>query len=312
MLTGASGMLGFQVARLLAAGKRHQVVMPVRRQVAALAGLGPGVETVASDLGESGDLENLFARYRPDVVVHCAASGLRPPRPSWPAMEHFNVDATVRLFEQYCRSGATHFIHVGTGLVYRPQERPIREDDPVETLQPYAATKAAADLLLQAAAVECGRPLTIVRPFAFTGSGDFLPRLFPGLFHAAASGTAFAMTPGLQVRDFCALADIARAIVLCVDHSPATIIEKFNLGGGLAMTLRQWVASVCSELEIDVEIQLGGLPYPPFDAMYLVADIERAEKLLDWRPMVRVSYAAWELAREIAPELPMRKPERFL
>jgi dTDP-glucose 4,6-dehydratase len=227
-------------------------------------------------------------------------------------MEPFNIDTTLRLFERYCRSEAHHFVHVSTGLVYRLQGRPIREDDPVETWQPYAATKAAADMLLQAAAVEYGRTLTIVRPFAFTGSGDFLPRLFPSLFHAAASGTPFSMTPGNQVRDFCAVADIARAIVLCVDHTPATQIEKFNLGGGVPMSLRQWVESVCSDLALEVEVQIGKIAFPAHDPMHLVADIGRAERFLGWRPTTRLSFAAWELAHEIAAGLAMRKPERSL
>jgi UDP-glucose 4-epimerase len=79
----------------------------------------------------------------PDVVVHCAASGLRPPRASWFEMMSFNVETTLRIFETYCNLPASQFIYISTGLVYREQQRPLREDDPIESLQPYGASKAA-------------------------------------------------------------------------------------------------------------------------------------------------------------------------
>jgi nucleoside-diphosphate-sugar epimerase len=311
LLTGASGTLGFNVARLLAVDKRYHVTLPVRRLLPALSALGPQLELVQMELREQSSIEDLLARTAPDVIVHCAASGLRPPRASWFELVSFNVETTLRLFESYCASRAAHFIHVSTGLVYRQQGRPIRESDPMQTLHPYGASKAAADLLLQAAAVEFGRSLTIVRPFAFTGVSDFRPRLFPSLIHAASVREPFAMTAGEQIRDFCAAEDIAQAIVLCVDRVPEIQIEEFNLGGGVPISVRRLVETVCSELSLDVKIQFGQSTLQSYDPMHLVADISTARQTLGWHPTTRLSYAVWELAQEMAPELSLRKPERF-
>jgi nucleoside-diphosphate-sugar epimerase len=309
LLTGATGTLGFNLARLLAHNTRYHVVLPVRRVMPCLAGLGPQLETVRMDLSDQSQVEELLRRVQPDVIIHCAASGLRVPRQSWLELVDFNVGTTLRLFESYCRSQASHFIHVSTGRVYLEQRRPIHENDPVGTLHPYAASKAAADLLLQAAALASGRRLTIVRPFAFTGLRDFEPRLFPSLFHAAAARAPFPMTAGSQVRDFCAAADIARAVLLCVERTFVVQIERFNLGGGVPRTVRQWIETVCAELELTVEVQFGQIAGPPHDPTYLVADIEEARNKLGWSPKTPLSYAVWELAREAAPGLPLRKPE---
>jgi nucleoside-diphosphate-sugar epimerase len=312
LLTGASGTLGFNIARLLATDVNCHLLLPVRRPLPYLAALGPQIELVPLELRDKKSVEDLLARTDPDVIVHCAASGLRPPRASWFELISFNVETTLRLFESYCLSRVSHFIHVGTGLVYRPQGRPIRESDPVETLHPYGASKAAADLLLQAAAVEFGRTLTIIRPFGFTGLQDFRPRLFPSLLHAALAREPFAMTSGEQIRDFCAVEDIAQAIVLSIDRVPEAQIEKFNLGGGGATRVRQLVETVCSELGLQVQIQFGQNPSPPYDPAYLVADISAARQALGWYPTTRLSYAVWELAQEMAPELSLQKPERSL
>ncbi len=85
----------------------------------------------------------------------------------------FNVESTMRLFQMNCRfDHHSHFIYISTGLVYRDQQRPLTEDDPIGTRHPYGASKAAADLMLQAASIEFDRRLTILRPFAFTGVHD--------------------------------------------------------------------------------------------------------------------------------------------
>ena len=99
----------------------------------------------------------------------------------------FNVVSTMRLFQMNCRlAKPSHFIYLSTGLAYREQTRPVSEDDPLETLHPYGASKAATDLMLQAAAAEFNRRLTIIRPFAFTGVHDGGGRLFPLILEAAA------------------------------------------------------------------------------------------------------------------------------
>ena len=135
-------------------------------------------------------------------------------------------------------------------------------------------------------------------------------RLFPGLLSAAAAGRPFPMTSGRQVRDFCAVEDIARAVVLCLERQPPELIEKFNLGSGLERTVHELVSTVCSDLNLDVEIQFGALPHPPHEPMHLVANISRAKRELNWSPSTQLSYAIWELAKQVAPQLHVREPER--
>ena len=196
-------------------------------------------------------------------------------------------------------------------MVYRPMARPLHESDAVATLQPYAASKAEADRLLQEAASRRRRRLTIIRPFGFTGVRDFRPRLFPSLIHAAAAGEPMPMTGGEQLRDFCAADGVADAIRRCIVRDSGDCLETFNLGGGTALSVRTWVETVCSELGLSVPFLFGRIPYGPHDSMVLTADSEAARRKLGWQPDRRLSYAVWELAQEMAPGLPIRKPERF-
>ena len=107
---------------------------------------------------------------------------------------------------------------MSTGLVYGEQSRPCREGDPIDTLHPYGASKAAADCLLRAGAERLKRHLTVLRPFSFTGLHDGGDRLFPSLLRSALKGEPFSMSAGTQIRDFCAVQDVAEAVCLVLEE----------------------------------------------------------------------------------------------
>jgi nucleoside-diphosphate-sugar epimerase len=197
---------------------------------------------------------------------------------------------------------------VSTGFVYREQGRPLREDDPIDTLHPYGASKAAADTLLRAAAHRLQRHLTVVRPFSFTGVHDGGDRLFPSLLRCAIEGRSFSMSSGKQVRDFCAVQDVADAIYRILDRVVTPRVDVFNIGSGSRLPLRDLVEDVIAHLEIDVQVNFGRTSPRSPEPMHLVADVRRIQNELGWRAKTSVVQAVWELATTLYPALPVRKP----
>ena len=311
LVTGASGTLGFNLVSQLATEETNKVFAPVRTLRPFLQRWGSSVELIVHDLQDEQATDRLVQQIKPDVIVHCAASGVRPPRSEWFEMIVFNVAGSVALFKAYCAlPKSAHFIYISTGLVYRVQQRPLREDDPVGTLHPYGAGKAAADSLLLAAAAEFKRTITVLRPFAFTGIHDGSERLFPGLLRSAAAGQPFCLTSGEQIRDFCAVEDVARAVVACIKREPRELIEVFNIGSGRSESVRTLIERVRQELNLPIDLQFGRAPLPPFEPSYLVADISRARRELGWEPGINLAYAVWQLALEVAPALNLSEPDR--
>jgi nucleoside-diphosphate-sugar epimerase len=194
--------------------------------------------------------------------------------------------------------------------VYSDQDRPCREHDPIDTLHPYGASKAAADCLLRAGAERLKRHLTVVRPFSFTGLHDGGDRLFPSLLRAAAQGAPFPMSAGTQIRDFCAVQDVAEGIVLMLEEGTLPGRDVFNLGSGKSISLRGIVGSVCRQLGIEVELHLGAMPFHPQEPMNLVADIHLAQSL-GWEPRTNLAYAVWQLAKSQFPELTVKEPKQY-
>jgi len=267
-----------------------------------------GLEQV--DIEDTARLMQAVREFTPTAIIHCAASGVRPSQIDWFDLLRLNLSATVALFEASCEIDDCHFIHISTGLVYANQDRPCREGDPIDTLHPYGASKAAADCVLRAGAERLNRHLTVLRPFSFTGLHDGGDRLFPSLLRCAQNGEPLSMSAGTQIRDFCAVQDVAEAVCLVLEQGMQPGRDVFNIGSGRSISLRDIVSSVCRELGLAVELRLGEKPFHPYEPMNLVADIHRAQ-LLGWRPRTNLAYAVWQLAQTQFPDLKASKPKQY-
>ena len=311
LITGGSGTLGYNIVRHLGAthpGSQLRVLM--RTPDASLFSDLFNVSLEQVDLADAEQLTSAVAAFHPNAIIHCAASGVRPALIDYFDFVQLNVSATLQLFQASCRIEGCHFIQVSTGLVYGSQERPCREGDPVNTLHPYGASKAAADCLLRAGAERLQQHLTIVRPFSFTGLHDGGDRLFPSLLQAALEERPFPMSPGTQLRDFCAVQDVVDAVTLILEEGDQPSRDIFNIGSGLSISLGRTVLSVVRQLGLNVTLQLGARPFHPLEPNQLVADISRTMSL-GWKPRINLAYAVWQLARSRYPALAVTEPEKY-
>jgi len=308
LVTGASGTLGYNIVRHLGAkypGVRLHIWL--RNPDPALFSDLPNAIVEQVDLLHTAKVSEGIGALRPDAIIHCAASGVRPLSIDYFDLIELNTSATLHLFQASCGLDRCHFINISTGLVYGHQSRPCREDDPVNTLHPYGATKAAADCMLRAGAERLRRHLTIMRPFSFTGLHDGGNRLFPSLLRAAMERRPFEMSLGTQIRDFCAVQDVVDAICLVLEEGEQPSQDIFNVGSGLSISLGRLVHTVCRQLSLDVELRLGALPFHPLEPAHIVADISRMQSL-GWRPRTNLAYAVWQLAQSQFPHLTVTRP----
>ena len=310
LVTGASGTLGYNIVKHLALRfPKTSLHLLMRTPDQALFANLSNVTIEQVDIFYTPVMAKAVLDFRPNTIIHCAASGVRPATIDWFDLIRLNVEATISLFETSCEIEGCHFIHISTGLVYRGQDRPCREGDPIDTLHPYGASKAAADCLLRAGAERLKRHLTVIRPFSFTGLHDGGDRLFPSLLRCAAKGEPFKMSAGMQIRDFCAVQDVAEAVSLVLEQGTLPGRDVFNIGSGQSLALRTIVGSVVGQLGLDIELQLGEVPLHPYEPMNLVADIHLAESL-GWKPKTNLAYAVWQLARSQFPDLQVTQPEQ--
>lgn len=309
VLTGSSGTLGQHIMKALCKEPGTTLLALVRDQPKS-------VDAQSDVLFERVDFDcpqrttEIIAQFQPHWIIHSAATGLQRPFPTWSELVRFNVETSVHLCECAARVQSCRFMHISTGFAYREQRRPLTESDPLESYHPYGASKAAADLLVRSAAARLGVPLTVVRPFSFTGDFD-RKGLFASILCAAAEGKDFALTAGVQVRDYCAVSDIAAGIRSAMSLKESDL-EIFNLGSGNATALRELIQGIVEELQLQVQLKFGDRPYDRHEPMHLVANITKAQQELNWQPRERLAYAIWELAHRSFPSLHLKKPLRFL
>ena len=307
-LTGGSGTLGRNLLEIIGNDPSFDILSLLRRKGNTKPRF-TSVTDIFADLADRRTVSDLLTDFAPSIIVHCAATGMEFPGTEWFDLIRFNVDFTVNLCEGAARVGCSHFIFIGTGLAYRPLQRPLQENDALDTLHPYGASKAAGDCLIRAAAVEFGLPLTVLRPFSFTGLGDDRNRLFPSLLRAASSGQPFDLTSGQQVRDHLAARDVAWGILAALGQPPPPSNPGiFNLGSGSCAPVRELVEGIVAELGLPIDLRFGVKNPHRFEPEYLVADCSKAHGRLGWRPQQRLAHAVWELAKESFPGLQLHEP----
>jgi GDP-4-dehydro-6-deoxy-D-mannose reductase len=172
LLTGANGFVGKRLAFALVSHFPDARVIRTDRSGKAD---GPG-ESHALEILDAAAINKLIADLNPTAVVHLAAlsavqDSIRDPRLTW----QVNVMGTLEMVLAVQRNAPEcHFVYVSSAEVYGQTAFsgvPVTEDMTLQPANPYAASKAAADLMVREAT---GRGLfaTIVRPFNHTGPGQ--------------------------------------------------------------------------------------------------------------------------------------------
>ena len=165
LVTGATGRLGFPVARALAA---HDEVFGLAR----CRGAGDRERLMEAGIQPIvGDLATLDFAELPDGITHvfhAAARFGREGPTDWQQVFETNAQASGRLVA--ANPGAA-FVYCSSGSAYAYQgRRPLREEDPPGVhLGVYSLSKIAGEAVVRYAAGQCGTPLTIIRIFSTYG-----------------------------------------------------------------------------------------------------------------------------------------------
>jgi nucleoside-diphosphate-sugar epimerase len=187
LVTGATGFVAGHLIPLLVAQGHH--VVALGHDAARLERL-PQAEHLILDLRDPGIGNALPARV--DAVIHLAQANIGFPEGASDLFE-VNVSSTQRLLEHARRAGVRRFVYASTGTVYGGGDRPWKEIDRTDGNGYYAATRQAAERLVQAYTGFV--PCTILRLFAPYGPGQ-RGRMVPGLIDRVRAGQPVTLREG--------------------------------------------------------------------------------------------------------------------
>jgi nucleoside-diphosphate-sugar epimerase len=297
LVTGAAGFIGSHLSEALVA-RGDQVLgvdnfdpfypRPEKERNLRKVRAHPAFAFHPLDILEA---DRIAALLTPEsVIVHLAARpGVRPSLVDPAGYARVNVEGTAALLAAAKSRGVSRFVFGSSSSVYGDDTpAPFRENaTAIQPLSPYAATKRAGELLVQALAPIYGFRSAALRFFTVYG-----PRQRPDLaIHAfarriRAGETITLFGDGSQSRDYTFCDDIVAGIIGAIEWTRTAPIgmEPFNLGGNQPVPLRDMVASLGKALGREPRVQWA--PMQPGDVQHTCADLSKSSTMLGYHPRV--------------------------
>jgi len=281
---------------------------------------GKNLELVEGDVTDSRALDDLFAKYSIDAVIHFAALKAVGESSQLPLQYYeTNVYGSLCLLKAMEKAGVNHFVYSSSATVYGE----MNPSPYVETMElgspssPYGASKVMVErVLADTARVNPNFRAISLRYFNPVGAhpsgliGEdpsgvpnnllpFITQVAVGLRDSlSVFGGDYPTADGTCIRDYLHVMDLAEGHVVAIDwlaeQSNFNGVEAFNLGAGTGVSVLEIIASfeaaTCQKINFEiVERRAGDLP-----AFWANAD--KADKVLNWqakRTLVEMMEDAW-------------------
>jgi GDP-4-dehydro-6-deoxy-D-mannose reductase len=293
LITGASGFVGRNLLPLLRASFPRSILIGANRD-----GHVPGMDAHLSlDLQEQAGLDELVYAARPEAVLHMAAqasvtASFRDPVETW----RTNLLGTVALAEAVLRAApSSSFLFVSSGEIYGlgfQAGGSLAEDAPFAPANPYAASKAAADLAIGEMAMRGLRALRL-RPFTHTGPGQPPDYVVAAFARQIARIEAGLQEPVLRTgeldrwRDFLDVQDVCAAYVRALGMAGQLQAGlALNICSGQPRRIGDVLQALLSFAGIQAQVKQEPARLRPTDVRCVQGDPARARQTLGWTPAV--------------------------
>lgn len=300
LITGAAGFIGSHlVDRLLDEGSWDITVVDdfndfyspdIKRANVAGHLTQPGYTLVEADIRDADRMAAVFADTHFDCIVHLAArAGVRPSLSEPKLYAETNINGTVNLLELAREHGVKQFVFGSSSSVYGVNEKvPFAEDDPIfQPISPYAATKAAGELICHTYSHLYDIRCICLRFFTVYGARqrpDLAIHKFSQLITAGKPIEVFG--DGSARRDYTYIDDIIQGVRAAMDYD-RSVYEIFNLGESQTTELSELIELLERSLEMNAVIDRK--PMQPGDVPTTFADISKARALLGYDPTTKIA-----------------------
>ena len=300
-ITGGAGYIGSHVVKALGE-KGYEILvydnLSTGHKEAVLYG-----KLVKGDLADKEFLKRTLQEFKPDAVMHFAASIEVAESVKNPLKYYRNNTAnTLNLLEAMQELGINKFIFSSTAAVYgNPEKIPVKEDAPINPINPYGQSKAFVEKILKDLS-EANKDFNYVSLRYFNVAGadpeGRIGQSYQNATHLITRalktakgeyeklyifGTDYPTPDGTCIRDFIHVDDLADAHILALEYlNQGGKSDIFNCGYGHGYSVKEVVETAKKVTGIDFPVEETGRREG--DPAVLVADSKKLKKTLGWKP----------------------------
>ena len=245
---------------------------------------------IQGDISSAWDLQQVFDRNY-DGMIHFAAESHvdRSILNATPFIDT-NINGTHQLLEALRVGKAKRMVHISTDEVYgslSPSESAFKETTPLSPNNPYAASKASADLLVHSYYQTHKLDVIITRCSNNYGPYQHPEKLIPKVISNALTEQEIPIYgDGKQIRDWLFVTDHCRAVLEVFEKGRSG--EVYNIGGSNEKTNREVVEFILNYLGKDTQLITYVEDRKAHDRRYAI-NWEKIRQQLGWKPVIDFS-----------------------
>ena len=274
LVTGADGFVGVHL-------------------VAHLRAEGDEVIESATDITDREALHASFGAAEPEVVYHLAAQA--DVGGSWSSpieTLRVNVEGTVNVLDAARASGARRVLAVTSADIYgvvAESDLPLTEDAPIRPVSPYAASKAAADVMCVQAGLAHDLDVVRARSFNHLGPGQsdrfVASAIASRIVDNERAGRRELRVGNLEARrDFTDVRDVVRAYRALVGQGRPG--EAYHVCSGVDRSVRELVDALVAMSDTVMEVVVDPELFRPADLAVLRGDNAKLHTETGWKPEI--------------------------
>lgn len=276
LMTGGAGFIGSHaVEKLVERGESILVIdnyATGRRDT--LRPISSSIEILEDTIADGQAVHSAFERFRPEIVIHCAASYKDPD--DWIEDSRTNVVGTVNVVKAALRSKVRRLIYFQTSLCYgaRPVEQPITLNHPLRPQSSYAISKTAAERYIAMSGLDfvSFRLANMYGPRNLSGPvPTFYKRLTEGKKCVAVKAR----------RDFMFVEDLVPVVLKAVDGVGR---GYYHVASGRDFAIRELYDAVAAAMGVSTPVEERDLG--PDDVPTILLDPSRTNEEFGWKPTV--------------------------
>ncbi|WP_155339750.1 SDR family NAD(P)-dependent oxidoreductase [Acrocarpospora corrugata] len=291
-VTGADGFIGSHLVELLVERGHRVRAMTQYNSFGTWgwldtldSGVLASVDVVPGDVRDPGSVRQVVDGA--DVVYHLAALIAIPYSYQAPrSYVETNVLGTLNVLEAVRDGQAGRLVHTSTSETYgTARSVPISETHPLQAQSPYAASKLAADKMVESYHLSFGLPAVTLRPFNTFGPRQSARAVIPTIISQIAAGARSVRLGALSpTRDFMYVKDTAAAFAF-LGAADGVEGELYNAGTGEEISVGGVAAKIAEIMGATVEFSCEAERLRPAssEVLRLVCDSTRL-RALGWAP----------------------------